>query len=238
MADGLCCTIVWTMRGLEADRPLSASVGDYLKAIWELSGSGDVSTTDISRRLSVAPGSVTRALVRLREKGLIEHERYRGASLTELGRAEALRLIRRHRLIETFLLEHLGYSWQQVHDEAERLEHAVSDSFTERLAEHLGHPERDPHGAPIPATDGSLPTEDAFPLSRAEAGRRVRVLRVAHEDAPALAHLGERNLVPGSLLTVEEARPLDGMVTVRGEDGISHSLGQPLAGVIFVQSLS
>jgi DtxR family Mn-dependent transcriptional regulator len=111
-------------------------------------------------------------------------------------------------------------------------------SFTERLAEHLGYPERDPHGASIPAADESLPIEDALPLSRAEAGRRVRVLRMAHEGAPTLAHLGERNLVPGSLLTVEEARPLDGVVTVRGEDGISHSLGQSLAGAIFVQSLS
>lgn len=180
------------MRGLEADTPLSASGGDYLKAIWELSGSGEVSTTDISRRLSVAPASVTRALARLRGRGLIEHERYRGASLTTLGRAEALRLVRRHRLIETFLLEHLGYSWEEVHEEAEKLEHVVSDEFTERLAELLGHPERDPHGAPVPAADGSLPSEDAFPLSRAEAGGCVRILRVAHEDADALAHLGER----------------------------------------------
>lgn len=229
------------MSSLKAEKGwLSASAGDYLKAVWELGGSSrPVSTTEIAERLSVAPGSVTRALGRLQEKGLIEHERYRGASLTEPGRNEALRLVRRHRLIETFLLEHLGYSWQEVHEEAERLEHAVSDSFTERLAKHLGHPERDPHGAPIPTADGSLlSVEDAFPLSRVEVGRHVRVLRVAHEDAPTLAHLGERNLIPGSLLTVEEVRPLDGVVTIRDEDGTSHPLGQPLADVIFVQSVS
>ena len=225
------------MRGLEADRPLSASVGDYLKAVWELSGSEHVSTTDIAERLSVAPGSVTRALVRLREKGLIEHERYRGASLTELGRVEALRLIRRHRLIETFLLEHLGYSWQEVHDEAERLEHVVSDSFTERLAEHLGHPERDPHGAPIPAADGALAQEDSRPLSEATVGDRVRILRVGQEDAPTLTYLGERGLVPGRLLEVEEVRALDGVVTVEDEDGVPHVLGEALAASVLVQDL-
>ena len=237
VADGSCCTIVWTMRGLEADRPLSASVGDYLKAVWELSGSEHVSTTDIAERLSVAPGSVTRALVRLREKGLIEHERYRGASLTELGRVEALRLIRRHRLIETFLLEHLGYSWQEVHDEAERLEHVVSDSFTERLAEHLGHPERDPHGAPIPAADGALAQEDSRPLSEATVGGRVRILRIGQEDVPTLTYLGERGLVPGRLLEVEEVRALDGVVTVEDEDGVPHVLGEALAASILVQDL-
>ena len=225
------------MRGLEADRPLSASVGDYVKAIWELSESGTVSTTDIAERLSVAPGSVTRALVRLREKGLIEHERYRGASLTELGRVEALRLIRRHRLIETFLLEHLGYSWQEVHDEAERLEHVVSDSFTERLAEHLGHPERDPHGAPIPAADGALAQEDSRPLSEATVGGRVRILRIGQEDVPTLTYLGERGLVPGRLLEVEEVRALDGVVTVEDEDGVPHVLGEALAASILVQDL-
>ena len=147
------------MNDYKAAKSLSASVGDYVKAVWGLSESGAVSTTEISERLSVAPGSVTRALVRLREKGLIEYERYRGASLTEKGRIEALRLLRRHRLIETFLLECLGYSWEDVHEEAERLEHAVSDEFTERLADLLGHPAHDPHGSPIPGTDGSVPSE-------------------------------------------------------------------------------
>ncbi len=226
------------MKGLEADERLSASVGDYLKAMWELSGSGSVSTTEISELLSVAPGSVTRALVRLREKGLIEYERYRGASLTEAGRREALRLVRRHRLIETFLLERLGYSWERVHDEAERLEHAVSDEFTERLAEHLGHPERDPHGAPIPTADGVLPRADAYPLARAEAGRRVRVLRIGDESAPTLEHLGERGLIPGALLMVEEVRPVDGVVTVRDEEGLAHPLGERLANAVLVCSAS
>lgn len=227
------------MRSLDAEEGrLSASAGDYLKAIWELDESGPVSNTEIAGRLSVAPGSVTRGLGRLQEKGLIEHERYRGASLTELGRIEALRLVRRHRLIETFLVEHLGYSWQEVHDEAERLEHAVSDSFTERLAEHLGHPERDPHGAPVPAADGSLPTEDAFPLSRAEVGGRVCVLRISDESTPTLEHLAERGLIPDTLLVVEEVRPVDGVITVRDEEGLAHPLGERLANAVLVCSAS
>lgn len=226
------------MKDLEAGERLSASVGDYLKAVWELSGSGSVSTTEISGLLSVAPGSVTRALGRLREKGLIEYERYRGASLTEAGRREALRLVRRHRLIETFLLERLGYSWERVHDEAERLKHAVSDEFTERLAEHLGHPERDPHGAPIPTSDGALPRADAFPLARAQVGNRVRVLRIGDESAPTLEHLGERGLIPGALLMVEEVRPVDGVVTVRDEEGLAHPLGECLANAVLVCSAS
>src|ERR671912_1884775 len=154
------------VNGPTATKPPSTSVGDYLKAIWEVGGSGAASTTDVADRLSVASASVTNMFARLQEMGLAKYERYRGASLTERGREEALRLVRRHRLIETFLLEHLGYSWQEVHEEAERLEHAVSDAFTERLAEFLGHPGHDPHGDPIPAADGTLaPEEGTVPLS-------------------------------------------------------------------------
>ncbi|QIN80383.1 metal-dependent transcriptional regulator [Rubrobacter marinus] len=168
-----------------ATTPPSSSMGDYVKAIWELGGgTGTASTKEISGRLSVAPASVTNMLGRLREKGYVDYERYRGASLTEEGRAEALRLVRRHRLIETFLLEHLGYSWQDVHEEAERMEHVVSDDFTERLADFLGHPGRDPHGAPIPTADGAMASEDSFPLGEAAGGEKVRIVRVNHEGAP------------------------------------------------------
>src|ERR671917_2240099 len=115
-------------------RSPSASVEDYVKAVWEVAGSGAASTKDVAERLSIAPPSVTNMFVRLQEMGLVEYERYQGASLTELGRGEALRLVRRHRLIETFLLEQLGYSWEDVHEEAEKLEHAISNTFTEHLA--------------------------------------------------------------------------------------------------------
>ncbi|MFL5991239.1 MAG: metal-dependent transcriptional regulator, partial [Rubrobacteraceae bacterium] len=125
-------------------RSPSSSVGDYLKAIWEAAEEEAASTKDVADRLSFSQASVTNMFTRLREMGLVEYERYHGASLTEEGLSEALRLVRRHRLIETFLLDQLGYSWEEVHGEAEKLEHAVSDRFTERLADLLGHPDHDP----------------------------------------------------------------------------------------------
>ncbi len=219
-------------------QPLSSSVGDYLKAVWGLAGPGVAAPKDLSSRLSVSSASVTEMLRRLQELGLVEYERYRGASLTEEGRAEALRLVRRHRLIETFLLDQLGYAWEDVHEEAEKLEHAVSDRFTERLAELLGHPDHDPHGDPIPAIDGTLEPDGSFPLSAAAVGQRVRIARVGHEDATLLTYLGERGLVPGRMLTVEEVRGLDGVVTVEDEDGETFALGEALAGELFVQGAS
>jgi DtxR family transcriptional regulator, Mn-dependent transcriptional regulator len=221
--------------GSTATKPPSASVGDYLKAIWEVGGSGAASTKDVADRLSVASASVTNMFARLQEMGLAEYERYQGASLTEAGREEALQLLRRHRLIETFLLEHLGYSWQEVHEEAERLEHAVSDGFTERLAEFLGHPDRDPHGDPIPAADGTLAAEESSPLDEAAVGDRMRISRVKHDDVAVLAFLGERGLVPGRVVEVKEVRALDGVVTVEDEDGETHTLGESLARSIFVR---
>src|SRR3712207_348386 len=147
-----------------------------------------------------------------------------------------MRLLRRHRLIETFLVEHLGYSWQEVHEEAERLEHAVSDGFTERLAGFLGHPDHDPHGDPIPTVDGILEPDDSFPLSGAVAGRRVRIYKVSDESNPTLDFLGEHGLVPGCLLNVKEVRALDGVITVEDEEGRSHVLGEPLARSVFVRN--
>ncbi len=229
-------SILVEMSDPAAVRSPSASVGDYVKAMWEVAGSGVVSTKEVAERLSISPPSVTNMFVRLQEMGLAEYERYRGASLTERGREEALRLVRRHRLIETFLLEHLGYSWEEVHEEAERLEHAVSDGFTERLAEFLDHPGHDPHGGPIPTADGTLEPDDSFPLSEAPVGGRVRIFKVSDESSPVLDYLGERGLVPGRLLSVKEVRDLDRVVTVEDEDGGSHALGESLARSVFVRS--
>jgi DtxR family Mn-dependent transcriptional regulator len=213
-------------------------VGDYLKAIWELSREGAASTKDIADRLSISSASVSNMFVRLQEMGLAEYERYQGASLTEAGRVEALRLLRRHRLIETFLLKCLNYSWEDVHEEAESLEHSVSDGFTERLAEFLGHPPHDPHGDPIPAADGSLEPDDSFPLSAAAAGQLVRIYRVGDEEAAKLAYLEEQGLMPGRLLDVKEVRAFDGVITVEDEEGETRILGGPLADSVFVRSTS
>jgi DtxR family transcriptional regulator, Mn-dependent transcriptional regulator len=224
------------MSDLAETRSPSSSVGDYLKAVWELAADsgGAASTKDVAARLSVSPASVSNMFARLQEMGLVSYERYRGATLTEKGRGEALRLIRRHRLIETFLLEHLGYDWQEVHEEAERLEHAVSDGFTERLAELLGHPDHDPHGDPIPSAEGTMEVDDSFTLSRASAGRRLRIAKVRDEDAAMLDYLGDRNLVPGRWLTIREVRAIDGVVIVEDEDSEVYALGDALARSIFV----
>ena len=218
------------------EKPYSSSVGDYIKAIWDLGGVGSASTKDVAARLLVSPASVSNMFVRLQEMGLAEYERYQGASLTERGRVEALRLIRRHRLIETFLLEHLGYDWQEVHDEAERLEHAVSDGFTERLAQFLGHPDRDPHGDPIPSAEGTLEADDSFTLSQAITGQRLRISKVRDEDAAMLDYFGDRNLVPGRWLRIREVRALDGVVIVEDEEGEVYALGEALARAIFVRN--
>jgi DtxR family Mn-dependent transcriptional regulator len=223
------------MDGVAIPRSPSPSVGNYLKAIWEAAEGGAASTKDVADRLSVNPASVTNMFARLREKGLVEYERYHGASLTEEGLSEALRLVRRHRLIETFLLEQLGYSWEEVHEEAEQLEHSVSDRFTERLAELLGHPGHDPHGDPIPAVDGTLEPDGSFPLAAAMVGQRVVIARVGQENVQVLTYLRKRGLVLGRLLTVEEVRPLDGVITVADEEGTIHALGAPLADTLFVR---
>jgi DtxR family transcriptional regulator, Mn-dependent transcriptional regulator len=230
--------MVYEMNEMSETRSPSSSVGDYLKAVWELAvDSGDAaSTKGVAARLSVSSASVSNMFARLQEMGLVRYERYRGATLTERGREEALRLVRRHRLIETFLLEHLGYDWQEVHDEAERLEHAVSDEFTERLAELLGHPDHDPHGDPIPSAEGTLEVEESFTLSQAVADQRVRISKVRDEDAAMLDYLGDRNLVPGRRLSVREVRALDGVVVVEDEEAEVHALGEPLARSIFVRN--
>ena len=223
-------------------KPPSSSVGDYLKAIWELSeegaAEGAASTTDVAERLSFSAASVSNMFVRLREMGLAEYERYHGATLTEEGRAEALRLLRRHRLIETFLVECLGYSWEEVHEQAESMEHSVTDAFTERLAAYLGHPAQDPHGDPIPSADGTLEADDSFPLAAATPGQQVRVYRVDDEEPAKLAYLEELGLMPGRLFEVREVRALDGVVVVEDEAAATRSIGGPLAGSVFVRSAS
>jgi DtxR family Mn-dependent transcriptional regulator len=226
------------MDGRTIVKPPSSSVGDYLKAIWELSEEGAASTTDVAERLSFSAASVSNMFVRLREMDLAEYERYHGATLTEEGRAEALRLLRRHRLIETFLVECLGYSWEEVHEQAESMEHSVTDAFTERLAAFLGHPAQDPHGDPIPSADETLEADDSFPLAAATPGQQVRVYRVDDEEPAKLAYLEELGLMPGRLFEVREVRALDGVVVVEDEAAATRSIGGPLAGSVFVRSAS
>ena len=193
----------------------SVSVEDYLKAIYHLSEGGEVASTNaIAQRLGLAAPSVTGMVKRLAEQGLVRHEPYRGAELTPQGRRAALRTVRRHRILEAYLVAFLGYDWGNVHDEAERLEHAVSDDLIERMAQTLGNPSVDPHGDPIPAPDGTIAEVIYTPLTEMPAGPAV-VSRVQAEDRDRLRYLASVGLVPGADVVVLAHAPFSGPVTVR-----------------------
>jgi len=185
---------------------LSEAQEDYLKQVLLLSESGPVSTQALARRMGVRPASVTGMVKKLAALGLLRYEPYKGVRLTEAGRAVALEVLRHHRLIETYLAEALGYDWDEVHAEAERLEHHISEAFEARIAEWLGHPERDPHGDPIPSPSLDLPPAAGTTLAAAPAGR-YRLLRVRSQDGDTLALLARLGLVPGeSFLLLENGR--------------------------------
>ena len=218
---------------------ISSAVGDYLKALWIHAKDDSVSTGDLATSLNVTAPSVSGMLLKLKALGLIEYERYRGAKLTEEGRREALRLIRRHRLLETFLIDYLGYSWHEVHEEAEAMEHVMSDRFTERLAERLGQPSHDPHGDPIPRPDGTLPETPSVPLTDAERGECFRVFRLRTQDTELLTYLQELSIVPGQLITIERREPFGNLLhlDVGGQrEAISKELASIIVGQVVDQS--
>ncbi len=191
----------------EASRnPLSESQEDYLKQIFLLGeGRGKVTTQAIAGRLGVRPASVTEMVGRLAQLDLVEHAPYRGVRLTEAGRRVALEMLRHHRLLETFLVEVLGYRWDQVHEEAERLEHVISERFEARIAEAMGHPTRDPHGDPIPSQDLNLPNgETSVPLRELASGMRATLVRVGAQDPVSLNLLKRCGLAPGSRVEMLE----------------------------------
>ena len=214
---------------------LSAPVEDYLKAIYELERSGKAAETNaIAEALSVTPASVSGMVRRLAEQGLIDHEPYRGARLTAQGRRAALLTLRRHRVIEAYLTTALGYTWDRVHDEAERLEHAASDELIDRMAAAIGEPATDPHGAPIPTREGTLREPVLVPLSALADGERARVERVGDQSADRLRYLAELGIVPGAIVTVTERDPFDGPILLRvGDD--ARTLGAALAAHVLVE---
>lgn len=199
-----------------ARRDLSRSTEDYLKAIYALeSESGAAQTSAIAEALEVAPPSVSGMIKRLSEWGLIDHMPYRGVQLTVAGRREALRMLRRHRVIESYLMEKLAYDWESVHAEAERLEHAVSDQLIEHMAEALGHPQYDPHGAPIPTASGDIEDVSYVDMTQIPIGGRGELRSVSDKDPERLRFLGSLGLKPGARFTVLGRQPFKGPVTVR-----------------------
>src|SRR5881394_1532433 len=210
--------------------PLTRSVEDYLKAIYHLSSQGGFATTsDIAAMLMVAPPSVSGMMKRLSETGLIEHVPYRGVQLTHQGRTAALQMIRRHRILESYLTSKLGYDWGDVHVEAERLEHAVSEKLIGRMADALGEPRYDPHGAPIPTAAGEIEEAELVSLAAAEVGHTVVLQEVSDEHPARLRYLAEQGLRPGVQLTVIDRQPFNGPTTARLGDGTTRVVGQELA---------
>lgn len=214
---------------------LSRSVEDYLKAVQALTARGSTaSTSALAEMLDVQPASVTGMVKRLAEWGLLAHVPYRGVTLTESGRSEALRVLRRHRILETYLTGVLGYAWEEVHEEAERLEHAASDRLIAAMSEALGDPSHDPHGAPIPTPEGTVEASRWGSLSGIAAGQQVEIRAVDDKGAPELREMESLGLVPGATVRVTTCHA-DGRLSVEvGDAGRSCEVDGALAALIFV----
>ena len=224
------------MAATDPRRP-SEAIEDYAKAIYALqrrAGEGGVSTNDLADRLGVTPGSVSAMVKKLAERGLTVHEPYRGVQLTSEGERVALEVMRHHRLLELYLVEHLDVPWDRVHAEAEALEHVISEDLEERIAAKLGNPTHDPHGDPIP--DAALHIDEGVTvrLSDLNAGDRGRFVRVSDADPEMLRYLSDRGVTLGDSLVVLERQPFDGPVSVRlGEH--EHVFGGLLAAAMRIE---
>lgn len=200
----------------ERDPPPSAPVEDYLKAVYECEQrSGSAATSDLAAALQVAPASVTGMVRRLASQGYLDHVPYRGVQLTPRGRTVALRTIRRHRVLESYLTTVLGVPWDRVHEEAERLEHAASDDLVERMAAALGHPSTDPHGAPIPTAEGTIAERTLGSLADLPTGATARVVMVSDRNPALLRYVAEIGLHPGTEVTLVARAPFGGPLTLR-----------------------
>jgi len=207
---------------------------DYLKSLYLLSGDErPVPTSELAQRLGISSPSVSEMVTRLSAQGLVEHDRYRGQQLTREGRKVALELVRHHRLLEMFLVQVLGYSWDEVHDEAERLEHVISERMEQRIFELLGRPELDPHGHVIPSLTGKVRSVSNRSLSECQAGEKVVVHDVSDDDPSKLREIGRRGLRPGTHIEVVSGSQFEGPIEVRVK-GRRESVPLGLAKSMFV----
>lgn len=195
----------------------SSSIEDYVKVIYSFTEWQDkpITSSQLAQRLGVANSSVSEMVRKLKEQGLVDHKPYSAITLTDNGIRLALSMVRRHRLIETYLVQELGYSWDEVHDEAEHLEHAVSDTFIERMAEKLGNPLRDPHGDPIPAADGSVKMPPAHRLSELDEGHTGKITRISDENPDLLRYLSAEEIDLDANVEVVGRKPFGGPLVVR-----------------------
>ena len=214
------------------------AVEDYLKTICELQQrDGKVSTTALAEQLGVSPASVTGMVKKLAEMKLVGHEPYQGVALTKAGSKIALEVIRHHRLVELYLAEALGVPWDQVHEEAEKWEHVLSEELEERMDQALGRPTTDPHGAPIPSRDGKVVRRSSVRLTSLKPGQLAQVAEVSDHDAALLRYLGERGLYPKARVHVVAVEPYQGPVTVRVGDA-QYALGREAAGHVYVTDVA
>jgi DtxR family transcriptional regulator, Mn-dependent transcriptional regulator len=213
---------------------LTDAIQDYVKEIYKLQAAGTrVTTSALAGRLGVSPPSATAMVKKLASLGLVEYERYRGAWLTPKGERVALEVIRHHRLLEQYLSQTLGLPIDALHDEADRLEHALSEELEAHIDRTLGYPTHDPHGDPIPGPDLKLVVTDATPLSALAPGAKATVERVPDGDGELLRYLAELKLTPGRRIEVREAAPFEGPLTVRVA-GADHAISRELAARIAV----
>lgn len=196
----------------------STSIQDYLKRIYELTECGlPASTNDLARELDIKPASVTGMIQKLaaEKPAMVEYHKHQGVTLTPTGKRAALEVIRHHRLLEAWLVQTLGYSWDEVHEEAERLEHVISEDFERRIAAALGNPTRDPHGELIPTEDLNMPVDDTTPLSSLRPNQTATIQRVSAQDPNLLRHLDSLGLTPGIQIEVTGYSSFDNNLTVK-----------------------
>ena len=218
-------------------KTITRSTQDYLKRIYELTECGlPASTNDLARELDIKPASVTGIIQKLaaEKPALVEYHKHQGATLTPTGKRVALEVIRHHRLLETWLVQTLGYSWDEVHEEAERLEHVISEDFERRIAAALGNPTRDPHGELIPTEDLKMPVDDTTPLSSLRPNQIAKILRVSAQDPELLRHLDSLGLTPGIQIEVTEYSSFDNNLTIK-VGKTSNVLGLNVTTKIFVE---
>ena len=216
---------------------LTISIQDYLKNIYQLTENGEsASTNALAKKLNIKPASVTGMVQKLAsaKPALVEYQKHQGVTLTREGKKAALEVIRHHRLLEAWLVQTLGYSWDEVHEEAERLEHVISEDFEKRIAAAMGNPIRDPHGELIPTEDLKMPEEAATPLSALRPNQTGMIQRVKAGDAELLRYLNELGLVPGAQIEVKEYSPFDHNLTVK-VGRRSAVLGQNVTSKIFIE---
>jgi DtxR family Mn-dependent transcriptional regulator len=218
---------------------LTISTQDYLKHIYELTENGAMASTNaIAAKLNIKPASVTGMVQKLAtaKPALVEYQKHQGVTLTDEGRKAALEVIRHHRLLEAWLVQTLGYSWDEVHEEAEKLEHVISEGFERRIAAAMGHPLRDPHGELIPTADLKMPLVDSTPLSALRKNQTGKILSIKGAEADLLRYLDELGLKPGAEFEVKEYSPFDHNLTVKlGKK--SAVLGLNITNKIFVEEI-